>query len=104
MRRLRPLTFLALSQPRLARGTVSAAPTDWEPDLPRLHRQRQQPQRPLVRRRHPHRHLGGVTVSGHRDRHRLPPRPRYALAYHLRTELVSDALANAAAARTAAQV
>jgi len=28
----------------------------------------------------------------------------YALAYHLRTELVSDALANAAAARTAAPV
>jgi hypothetical protein len=30
MCRLRPLTFLALSQPRLARGTVSAARTDWE--------------------------------------------------------------------------
>jgi hypothetical protein len=28
--RLRPLTFLALSWPRLARGTVSAARTDWE--------------------------------------------------------------------------
>jgi hypothetical protein len=30
MCRLRPLTFLALSQPRLALGTVSAARTDWE--------------------------------------------------------------------------
>ena len=30
MCRLRPLTFLALSQPRLAFGTVSAARTDWE--------------------------------------------------------------------------
>ena len=30
MWRLRPLTFLALSQPRLALGTVSAARTDWE--------------------------------------------------------------------------
>ncbi len=30
MCRLRPFTFLALSQPRLARGTVSAARTDWE--------------------------------------------------------------------------
>jgi hypothetical protein len=28
--RLRPWTFLAASQPRLARGTVSAARTDWE--------------------------------------------------------------------------
>src|SRR6266536_2006333 len=28
--RLRPLTFLPASQPRLARGTVSAARTDWE--------------------------------------------------------------------------
>ncbi len=26
----RPFTFLALSQPRLALGTVSAARTDWE--------------------------------------------------------------------------
>jgi hypothetical protein len=30
MCRLRPLTFLALSQPRLALGTVAAARTDWE--------------------------------------------------------------------------
>ena len=30
MCRLRPLTFLALSQPRVALGTVSAARTDWE--------------------------------------------------------------------------
>ncbi len=30
MWRLRPLTFLAASQPRLARGTVSAARTDCE--------------------------------------------------------------------------
>jgi hypothetical protein len=30
MWRLRPLTFLALSQPRLAFGTVAAARTDWE--------------------------------------------------------------------------
>ena len=30
MCRLRPFTFLALSQPRVARGTVSAARTDWE--------------------------------------------------------------------------
>ena len=30
MCRLRPLTFLALSQPRAAFGTVSAARTDWE--------------------------------------------------------------------------
>ena len=30
MCRLRPLTFLASSQPRLALGTVSAARTDWE--------------------------------------------------------------------------
>jgi hypothetical protein len=30
MCRLRPLTFLAASQPRVARGTVSAARTDWE--------------------------------------------------------------------------
>src|SRR5215471_6987768 len=30
MWRLRPLTFLALSQPRLALGTVPAARTDWE--------------------------------------------------------------------------
>jgi hypothetical protein len=30
MCRLRPLTFLAASQPRLALGTVSAARTDWE--------------------------------------------------------------------------
>ena len=30
MCRLRPLTFLALSQPRVAFGTVSAARTDWE--------------------------------------------------------------------------
>jgi hypothetical protein len=30
MWRLRPLTFLALSQPRLALGTVSAARMDWE--------------------------------------------------------------------------
>ena len=30
MWRLRPLIFLALSQPRLAFGTVSAARTDWE--------------------------------------------------------------------------
>jgi hypothetical protein len=28
--RLRPLTFLAASKPRLAQGTVSAARTDWE--------------------------------------------------------------------------
>jgi hypothetical protein len=30
MCRLRPFTFLALSQPRVALGTVSAARTDWE--------------------------------------------------------------------------
>ena len=30
MCRLRPFTFLAASQPRLALGTVSAARTDWE--------------------------------------------------------------------------
>jgi len=30
MCRLRPLTFLALSQPRVAFGTVPAARTDWE--------------------------------------------------------------------------
>ena len=30
MCRLRPFTFLALSQPRVAFGTVSAARTDWE--------------------------------------------------------------------------
>ena len=30
MCRLRPFTFFALSQPRLALGTVSAARTDWE--------------------------------------------------------------------------
>jgi hypothetical protein len=30
MWRLRPLTFLALSQPRVALGTVPAARTDWE--------------------------------------------------------------------------
>ena len=30
MCRLRPLTFLALSQPRLVFGTVSAGRTDWE--------------------------------------------------------------------------
>ena len=30
MCRLRPFTFLALSQPGLAFGTVSAARTDWE--------------------------------------------------------------------------
>ena len=30
MWRFRPFTFFALSHPRLARGTVSAARTDWE--------------------------------------------------------------------------
>ncbi len=48
---------------------------------------------PLRRRHHLHRHLGGVGLPGHGHR---PGRPAgwsgWALADHMRTELVSDAL------------
>jgi transposase InsO family protein len=40
-----------------------------------------------------------VAVAGHRDGHRVAARGRVALAEHLRTDLVADALTNAVAAR-----
>jgi hypothetical protein len=68
-------------------------------DPPRLHRQRRRGQHPLVRRHHLYPDLGRLAVSGHRDRHRLPPGGRVRPGRASATALVADALTNAVAAR-----
>jgi transposase InsO family protein len=104
MWRLRPLTFFALSQPRLARErcrrrrrTGSRICRDFTAGASKLN----------ARWYGDVIHVGTwegwlylATVIDIASRRILG----YALAYHLRTELVSDALANAAAARSAAPV
>jgi transposase InsO family protein len=69
------------------------------PDPPRLHRRRRPAERPLVRGHHLYRHLGGMAVPSHRIDIASRRVVGYALADHLRTELVSAALANALAVR-----
>ena len=68
-------------------------------DPPGFHRRRGQDQHPVVRRHHLPRDLGGlavpITVIDIASRRVVG----FALAGHLRTELVADALANAVAAR-----
>ena len=76
------------------------------PARPHLAAVRSRPSRrrhPLVRRHHVCPDGGGMALSGHRHRYRLPPGSRLGDGDHLRTDLVADALAGACRQRRPAR-